>query len=116
MFINYKNERFLIFKHLTKKIILKKFIYDLLVSQKNIIFVLSNNNNYNIMYKIETIKNGITGCGAYDTADTTISTELFETLKEARKEIRLKIKNEGFRKYAGYITNFNDGLTLYTNF
>ncbi|OAB78763.1 hypothetical protein [Cochleicola gelatinilyticus] len=82
----------------------------------NIIFELSNNLNYYIMYKIETIKNGISGCGAYNTSDVTILTESFETLKEARKAIRLKIKNDGFIKYADYTTNLIDGLTLHTNF
>jgi hypothetical protein len=68
------------------------------------------------MYKIETIKNGISGCGAYDTSDSTINTESFDDIKSARKYIRTQIKVNGFERHAGYITNYSEGLTLHTNF
>ena len=44
-----------------------------------------------------------------------IETTVVETLKEARKQIRLLMKKYGLTRYAGHTVNFSTQIELHTN-
>ena len=72
-------------------------------------------NNAAIKFTVTIEKRGINGCGAYDTAGSTLGIKAFDTKKEANKYIRGLVKNEGYKR--GYeIYNLDLGTELRTNF
>ena len=68
-----------------------------------------------IMYTIETVKIGLSGSGAYNTPNQTIKTESFDTIKEARKVLRLSLKN-GYEKVYNNYYNSELNTEFHTNF
>lgn len=70
----------------------------------------------NFKYTIEIIDTGINGCGEYNQESKTLETRKFDTLKEARKEIRKMCKKEGFKKLGYTYWNQENGTELYMNF
>jgi len=69
-----------------------------------------------IPYTIEIKKVDVSGCGVYDSVGDYIEKREFETLKEARKEIRRMIKEEGFEKLGRDYWNREQGTELHLNF
>ena len=50
------------------------------------------------------------------TTTQTISVLSFETKKDAQKEIRKMIKEQGYKKHAGHVYNSNLNTEIFTNF
>lgn len=67
------------------------------------------------MYRIETIKYGISGTDVYDTPNQTLEVNSFDTLKDARKFLRASLKN-GFNKVYNNYVNHDNCTELHTNF
>ena len=61
-------------------------------------------------------ENGISGCGAYDMQSKDLAIKSFESKKQAQKEIRQMIKNEGYQKHNGFIFNTDLNRSIHTNF
>jgi|GEM_PF-3843381 len=66
-------------------------------------------------YTITIEKTALTGCGAYNTSSQTLEVKSFDSKKEANKEIRRMVKEEGYKR--GYfVNNPNLNTELHLNY